>query len=263
MSNFEAWLWGALLLVVLPVLSVGCALVVRRVVGNEVLARHNDVAGFIYAVVGVVYAVLLGFSAIIVWEQFRQAEEGVEQEANELADLYRNAQVFPPQVRAQIAARVRAYTQLVVEKEWPAMAVGKSSPETWQAYNELWRTYQEFTPQDDHQHTWYTESIERLNSLGDQRRMRLLSVRSGVPKVIWAVLVGAGVVTIGFSLFFGTRNIRAHALMTACVALTIGAVLFSILALEHPFAGISRVDPDAFHQVVEIVDMLSQSEAAQ
>ena len=32
-----------------------------------------DVAGFIYAVIGVVYAVLLGFSAIIVWEQYRQA----------------------------------------------------------------------------------------------------------------------------------------------------------------------------------------------
>jgi hypothetical protein len=31
------------------------------------------VAGFIYAVIGVVYAVLLGFSAIIVWEQYRQA----------------------------------------------------------------------------------------------------------------------------------------------------------------------------------------------
>ena len=39
----------------------------RRVVGVEVLERHNEVAGFIYAVLGVVYAVLLGFAAITVW----------------------------------------------------------------------------------------------------------------------------------------------------------------------------------------------------
>jgi hypothetical protein len=49
-------------------------LIVRRWVAVEVLERHNEVAGFIYAVIGVVYAVLLGFTAIIVWERFNQAQ---------------------------------------------------------------------------------------------------------------------------------------------------------------------------------------------
>jgi hypothetical protein len=31
-------------------------------------------------------------------------------------------------------------------------------------------------------------------------------------------------------------------------------VLLSILALEHPFAGITRVDPEAFEQVRRILD---------
>jgi hypothetical protein len=261
MLSGEMWFWSLFLLVMLPVLAVGATLLVRRAVGAEVLARHNDVAGFIYAVIGVVYAVLLGFSAIIVWEQFRQAQEGVEREANELADLYRDAQVFPPEVRKQVEDGLRAYIRSVVEKEWPAMAAGKSSPETWEAYNQLWRIYHEFKPEDDHQRTWYAESIQRLNALGDQRRIRLLSVRSGVPGVIWAVLLGAGVVTIGFSCLFGTRNVRAHGLMTAGVAITIGAVLLSILALQHPFAGITRVPPEAFQQVGEILDMRSRSEA--
>ena len=255
--------WGFLLLVVMPVLAVSCALWIRRAIGSEVLARHNDVAGFIYAVVGVVYAVLLGFSAIIVWEQFRQAEEGVAREANELADLYRDSQVFSTEVRAQIELHLRAYAQLVVDKEWPAMAAGKSSPETWQAYDRLWQTYHDFEPQSDHQRTWYEASIQRLNSLGDERRMRLLSVQGGVPRVIWAVLVCAGVVSIGFSFFFGTRNVRAHALMTACVAFTIGAVLFSILALERPFSGLNRIAPDAFDQVAEIFDRGSAAEQTQ
>jgi hypothetical protein len=36
----------------------------RRLNGVEVLERHDEVAGFIYAVIGVAYAVLLGFAAI-------------------------------------------------------------------------------------------------------------------------------------------------------------------------------------------------------
>jgi hypothetical protein len=254
MPSLQTVSWILLLLVLLPAAAVAGALLVRRRVGAEVLAHHNDVAGFIYAVIGVVYAVLLGFSAIIVWEQFRNAQEVAELEANDLADLYRDAQVFPAETREQIEAGLREYIRLVIEEEWPAMAAGESSARTWAAYNLLWRAYHEFKPQDEHQYAWYGESLQRLNNLGDQRRNRLLSVRSGVPSVMWAVLVGAGAVTIGFTFLFGTGNPRAQGLMTGALAFTIGVVLLSILALEHPFAGITRVDPEAFEQVRRILD---------
>ena len=256
--SLETWFWTLILIIVMPALAVGGALLVRRVVGAEVLARHNDVAGFIYAVIGVVYAVLLGFSALIVWEQYRKAQEGAEAEANALADMYRDAQVFPAEVRGLVETRLREYARLVVEEEWPAMAEGRSSSQTWEAYNLLWRTYHEFIPENGHQLTWYGESVERMNTLADQRRNRLLSIRAGVPGVMWAVLLGAGAVTIAFSFFFGTRNRGAQALMTGALALTIGVVLLSILALEQPFAGITHVEPEAFEQVQRILDQVSQ-----
>ena len=255
--SIETWSWGLLFFVALPALAVAGALFVRRVVGVDVLARHNDVAGFIYGVIGVVYAVLIGFTAIIVWEQFRNAQRGVEREANALADLYRAAHVFPPEVRDQVELRVRAYTRLVTEKEWPAMAQGRSSPETWDEYDRLWRTYHEFEPQNEHQYAWYTESIRRMNELGDARRDRLLSVHSAVPSVIWTVLICGGAVTIGFSFLFGAPYAIAQALMTGGLALTIGVVLLSILALEQPFAGITRIEPRAFHQVEAIIESRS------
>ena len=260
--TLETWFWSLLFVVVLPAVAVGGALLVRRVVGAEVLADHNDVAGFIYAVIGVVYAVLLGFTAIIVWEQFRRAHEGAEQEANALADLYRDAQVFPAAVRGELETRLRDYARLVVEEEWPAMAAGGSSPQTWHAYNLLWRTYHGFTPQDDRQRIWYEQSVERMNLLGDQRRSRLLSIRAGVPTVMWAVLLGAGAVTIVFSFLFGTRNPRAQGAMTGALALTIGIVLLAILALQHPFRGITRVAPEAFEQVQGIFEALGRPAAA-
>ena len=76
---------------------------------------------------------------------------------------------------------------------------------------------------------------------------------------MWVVLLGAGVITIGFSFLFGTRSAKAQVLMTSGLAMTIALVLFSIMALEQPFAGITRVEPDAFHQVANIFDVWSQS----
>ena len=76
-----------------------------------------------------------------------------------------------------------------------------------------------------------------------------------MPALMWVVLLGAGVVTVGFSFFFSTRNTTAQVLMTAGLAITISLVLLAILAMHHPFAGITRVEPDAFNQVLEIVDL--------
>jgi hypothetical protein len=129
-----AWLWGILLVAAMVLLAVGGTLLARRWVGVEVLKLNNEAAGFIYAVIGVVYAVLLGFTAIIVWEQYDKAQAVVDQEANELADLYRNAH-FPDDVRRELETHLRTYARLVVDKEWPAMVERKSSPETWEAYN--------------------------------------------------------------------------------------------------------------------------------
>lgn len=257
-----AWLWGILMVGILVALAVAGSLLVRRRFGVETLKLNNEVAGFIYAVVGVLYAVLLGFSAIIVWERFDHAQAGVDREANEVADLYRDAQAFPDPVRHALEAQLRAYAVVVAEREWPAMARQQPSPESWDAYNRLWRIYHRYVPETEHARIWYAESLGKLNDLGDERRLRLLSSEShGVPGVMWAVLIGAGCITIGFSFLFGTRSATAHLLMTSGLAMTIALVLFSIMALQQPFAGITRVEPEAFHQVTRIFDVWSQAGA--
>ena len=186
-------------------LSIGGMLLVRRSITLAVLETHNEVAGFLYAVLGVVYAVLLAFTAIVVWEQHTRAESVAAQEASELADLYRNSETFPAEVRTLLRSQIRAYSEAVVEREWPAMARGESSPEAWAAFNRLWHTYQTFRPADSVENAWYAQSIDRLNRLGDDRRDRLLRVGSAVPGVMWAVLLVTGAITIGFTFLFGTR----------------------------------------------------------
>jgi hypothetical protein len=255
----SALLWGILVVGAAVSLAIGGMLLVRRSVTLAGLERHNQVAGFIYAVIGVVYAVLLAFVAIVVWQQHTRARTGVEQEANQLGDLYRDARAFPEGVRVRLQHQIRTYVRVVVEKEWPAMANGEASPEAWEAYNKLWLAYQQFQPRNAYENAWYTESLNRLNQLGDHRRLRLLANRSAVPGIMWVVLLGTGVITIGFSAFFGTETLWAYALMVAALAATITLVLFLILALDQPFSGVAAVEPEAFLQVENIFDHWTRS----
>jgi hypothetical protein len=93
--------------------------------------------------------------------------------------------------------------------------------------------------------------VENLNAVGDLRTRRLLACRSAVPGVLWGLLVGGGVITIGFSYLFGTRNLWAQVLMTAAAAGTLAFFLFLILATDLPFTGGLKLTPDAFQLVIK------------
>jgi hypothetical protein len=250
----SALIWGFVFVGTTVGLAIGGMLLVRRSVTLSTLESHNQVAGYIYSVVGVVYAVLLAFIAIVVWQQHTQVQNQVEQEANQLGDLYRNAQVFPEEVRTRLQNQIRAYSRIVVEKEWPAMVKGETSPDAWAAVNQLWRVYQQVEARNEHERLWYAKSLDQLDQLGDYRRLRLLSNRAAVPGLMWGVLLVTGIITIGFSFFFGTQNSSAQALMIAALSATIGFVLFLIWALNHPFVGLVRVEPAPFHQLWNSID---------
>jgi hypothetical protein len=116
------------LTVFVPVLAAVLGLIlVQRVVPPTHRAEHNDVAGFIYAVVGVAYAVLLAFVVIVVWQDYERAKETVESEANELAGVYLLADRFPGSSGERVQELARSYAKTVVEEEWPLMEEGESS----------------------------------------------------------------------------------------------------------------------------------------
>ena len=88
--------------------AVAGLVLVQRLVPPERREAHNDVAGFIYAVLGVAYAVLLAFMLISVWQDYETAQTNVENEAHELAGVYFLASRLPEPERTQKVPLVSA-----------------------------------------------------------------------------------------------------------------------------------------------------------
>src|SRR5689334_11035418 len=65
------WLAAALLVGVLTLLAMGGPALIRRRLSLERLRANNEVAGFKFATVGVLYAVLLAFAVIVLLEMRR------------------------------------------------------------------------------------------------------------------------------------------------------------------------------------------------
>jgi hypothetical protein len=209
------------------------------------------VAGFIYAVLGVSYAVLLGLMLIAVWEQWNAAQDVASDEANELAGIFYFAHALPQPEGRHIQELARSYAQVVVEEEWPLMEQGKSSPKAWATLDELRGTILGLDPPTGAQLARYNQVLEQLHALGDARRERLLAANEGLSTILWVVLIGGALITIAFTYIFGLDNTVVHTLMVAALAMILSLSLFTVAALDYPFKGDVRIHPAAFEQVLE------------
>jgi hypothetical protein len=232
---------------------------VQRLVPAQSRQRHNDVAGFIYAALGVIYAVLLALVVIAVWEEYQAASDTVEQEANATAEIFWLGHQLPESEGAHLRELARSYAREVVNKEWPLMEEGQAplmtqtrrTPAGWTIIDDIRQNIQGFEARTKSEEQLYAEGLDQVDTLSDARRMRLVAAEEGVPGVLWAVLIFGGMAAIGFTYLFGLENTWAHRLMVVTLAAVIGLVLFTIGAMEHPFSGGARIGTGAFELVLE------------
>jgi hypothetical protein len=77
--------------------------------------EHNDVAGFIFATIGVFYAVLLAFVVIVGWEALTSARNTTYTEADQLANVYWISRYLPSPQGAAIEGLTLKYAHTVIE----------------------------------------------------------------------------------------------------------------------------------------------------
>src|ERR687893_497007 len=241
--------------------SVGAVVglvLVQRLVPATIREEHNDVAGFIYAALGVIYAVLLALVVIAVWEEFGRARVTVESEANALAEIFWLAHELPEPEGPHLQELARSYAEVVVDEEWPLMQQGRTplmeqtqeTPRGWVLIDDIRSTLQGYEPRTEAGQEIYAQGLDQVQRLADARRTRLVQAEEGIPSVLWVVLIVGGMVTVGFSYLFGLANTWAHRLMVVSLAGVIAMVLFTISAMDHPFSGGARIGTEAFELVL-------------
>jgi hypothetical protein len=245
-----ATVWAMLFVVACTAVCLLVLTLVRRSATIQHLETHHEVAGFLIGIVGVVYAVLLAFVVIVVWERYNDAARGVTQEANQIGDLWQMAGGFGPELRTEVRASLVAYARAVIDTEFASMRQEEPSREAEAAFVRIWNTYRTAEPRSDTEKALYGQSLATMNVLSDARRTRLHEARDRMPGVVWAALVGGAAITIGFTFLFQLKSYSLQLVMTVAVTALIALVLFLVMALNRPFGGVLPLSPDPFTEQV-------------
>ena len=258
--------WFIGLLMALCAAAYGCigVLIVERLVPLELRRRHNEMIGYILAVAGVNYAVLLGFVAVSVWQSFDNAQDVVAREANLVGDLFRDAAGLPEPEATEIHHALHRYIQKVVNEEWPVMATGTSSRAGWGTLVYVSMQLKKNEPKSETDKIFTAELLHQLNALYDARRSRAMAAESGVQPIVWVILLLCAAMIVGFTCLFAMDSRGIHMLLTASFAVGTALVLLLIVAMDWPFRGEVRITADGFRNMasnMNAMDVLAPTPA--
>lgn len=236
--------------------AVGGLLVTRKAVARQLRDGHNDMAGRYFGTVSTVYSVVLGFVVVTVWARFADAERAITNEAAAMVSVFRDTQTLPEPWRDQAQAALRLYATTVPETEWPSHGTltAHTAPDPLNAVWNVFRQVRTTTPEGASD---LARAEDHLYAFELMRHETHLSGEATLPTVFWVLLLLGGGATIGLAYFFHMENVRLQAVLVAVTAGSIAALLFAVLALDHPFTGGVHVSDYPFRHALQQFNALN------
>lgn len=234
------------LIVVWVVLSITFSVLLNRVWAPARRRAHNDIIGWQISILGTVYAVMIGFMLYAVWANFQTAETNVDNEANALVNLFRTADGLPAAQRDAIHIAAANYGNAVLNQEWPTMSQDLEPREGRPFIMQLWSITTTTPTQNYSQMVSLHQAMSELSDLTKHRRIRILESRTGMPTILWTVLVIGGMITIAACCLIGSENVALHYTLILALSLLISLALVAIADIDRSFQGGVHVSSYAF-----------------
>jgi len=251
--QYPIWAVGLLLVGAAVFGAVLLELCARRLLPIELRQRHNDVAAAIFSIIGVTYAVLLAFVAMLAWEGFNRAKAASYAEAALIGDVYNLSAGFADPEKSSIRNQVSGYARHVVTVEWPQQAEGRMVDQDSMYLNGLNKMALS-RPSDEADRDLRPLLLQAIERLWDARQERLLAAQSTIPNIVWFVVIAGGALTVAFGSFLGAPSLRMQLAMSAVLAASGALVLILIIALSNPFRGDLRVSTAPFEHILSRMD---------
>jgi hypothetical protein len=221
-------------------------LLVRRFFHKLDFKQHHEVAGYLLAVIGTMYSVLLGLIVVNVQTKFDQARLMAETEANCCSDLYNLSRGLPQEARIAIRIPLRDYYVVVQNQNWEDVSEGSAVEGSIPAYQSMWKAIAAYQPVGNRETSCYQTMLQTMKELSDARRFRVIARRRGLSPIIWCVLITGAALTILFTFFFWVESTITQVALTIFVALFISLNMLLVKLFENPYRSELMIKHGAF-----------------
>jgi hypothetical protein len=218
---------------------------VRVFAKGEFALGFKGIAPGLLSPLGVLFGLLIIFTASEVWNDNDQANLAVDREATGLRAAFVLSAALPGEPGAELRAQIRLYSQEVTTKEWPLMAAGTARLGTTAPYlSRALVSTLTAVPGKDAQQAVQAGIVSSLEAVLDARRQRILISERQVNLTKWiCILIEAACVLFAIAMIH-TENRLTAILAMGLFATGVAASVLLILAYDRPFVGQLAVGPE-------------------
>jgi hypothetical protein len=208
----------------------------------------NDAVGSLFRVVSILVSLMLAlaFSEVVVERQ--AVEKAIEREAVAISDIFVALRHYDEQDGVEIQRILVDYAHSVVGDEWPALANDHLGARTNELKQKFTDALFEMKPVGRVQEKVWSIILADVDSVSDNRLIRLDGALSKPPVYINVVFFGFLITMVFFGAY---RPELVLVALSSLYTVFVGLVLYLIIALSDPFHGGMAIEPTTFHLMAE------------
>jgi len=244
---------GAAILVLLCAFALGgLSIFSRQILPRLKLGPEESVfTSAMMQAMMVFYGLAVALIAVSVWQTHTDAAGTISGEASALGVLYRHVGGYPEPLRSQLRQDLREYLDYVIQEAWPLQRRGQVPSGGVEKVNDFEAKLVTFEPATEGQKLLHGETLRAYSQMIEARRLRLDAVLTGLPGVLWFVIVIGALVSLSSTFFFQVEDARLQRIQVVLLALFIGLLIFIIFALDRPFRGDLGLQPDPYQLIYD------------
>ena len=139
----------------------------------------------------------------------------------------------------------------MINVAWPAQRTGKILRGGSERLDRFQKTLVTFEPASERETLLHAEGLKAYNQMIAARQMRIDVVTTGLPGVMWLVVILGAFISLIVAFFFRVDDVWLHSILVTMLAVFIGLVIFMVFALDRPFRGDLGVSPEPYELVYE------------
>jgi hypothetical protein len=261
MLQIPPWLFFVAIVFTGIVIGVTLTFLFHKVFIVKILHSHNEVTTPLFLVIGSFYALLLSFIMLVVWEQSNETHSTVSKEGSSAMGLYRDIKFYPDKLVSDELMKVYLnFVYDVVDDEFPAMDKMKLSPKTSDAFNRVFYAIEHLNPETPFQIQLVSEMFRNLNELATYRGLRITAMESEIAPALWLPMILGAFITLFCSILLDIGRRRIHYILNALLGAIIGAFLFIIILMDHPFTGSLGIEPKTYMHIFSIEKRMHETQ---
>ena len=212
-------------------------------IGRAILSEYFDssietIGVALFRANGVLLGLILSLNFATARSEYVKIQDSVELGAKEITEISNDLKRFSSPEADELLKKLGAYLSVVIKEEWPLLAKGQTHEKAWEMFNSLEDGILKLNPKSDEQVLIKERMLKDVDELSDHRHTNMYAGNESLNWFLSVVLI----IFVSSAFFFSVHPVRrATLIFFAIYSGVIGVVLYSIVALNRPYQGLTYV----------------------